>query len=44
VEDGWVQMVQVQVDVVFLGTHSAASEDLHCHRAADDVSGGEVLS
>ena len=29
---GW-QMVQVEVNVVIIGTHTTALQDLHCHRA-----------
>lgn len=38
VQDGWVEMVEVEVDVVFLGTHSSAFHDLHSFGPADHVS------
>ena len=37
------QVVQVQMDMVTLGTHAAALADLHCHAAADHIARGEVL-
>lgn len=39
---GW-EMVEVEVDMVLLGSASTSLEDLHTHGSGDDVSGGEVL-
>ena len=39
---GW-QMVQVEVNVVILGTHTTALQDLHGHRAGHDVTRGQIL-
>ena len=44
VEDSWVQMIEMEVDMVLLGSDSSASEDLHCHSSTDDISGGQVFS
>ena len=33
---GW-QMVQVEVNVVIIGTHTTALQDLHGHRAGHDI-------
>ena len=43
VEQLGAEVVEVQVDVVFVLAHAAALPDLHGHRAADHVAGGEVL-
>ena len=40
---GW-KMVQVQVNVVIVGTHTTALQDLHGHRAGHDVTRGQILS
>ena len=39
---GW-QMVQVKVNVVILGTHTTALQDLHGHRAGHDITRGQIL-
>jgi 3-deoxy-D-manno-octulosonic acid (KDO) 8-phosphate synthase len=42
-EDLGRQMAQLQVDVVFLGTHASALPDLHGHRSGDDISTSQIL-
>jgi hypothetical protein len=44
VQDGGVEVVEVQVDVVLLGAHSSAGKDLHGHGSADYISRSKVLS
>jgi len=39
---GW-KMVQVEVNVVILGTHTTTLQDLHGHRAGHDITRGQVL-
>ena len=42
-EHGRINVVEVQVDVVFLGAHAAAFAHLERHRTRNDVAAGEVL-
>ncbi|MCY1551334.1 hypothetical protein D9M68_876540 [compost metagenome] len=39
----WIEMIEVQVDVVLLGTNAAPFADLQRHAAADDVARGQIL-
>lgn len=43
-EDGWVKVVKMKVDVVLLGAHSSSFEDLHRHGSADYISRSQILS
>ena len=43
-EDLWIKVVQVEVDVVFLGTNASAGKDFHSHGSADDISRGQIES
>lgn len=38
------KMVQVKVNVVIVGTHTTALQDLHGHRAGHDITRSQVLS
>ena len=37
------QVVEVQVDVVAIGTHTAPFTDFHCHAARHHIAGGEIF-
>ena len=43
-ENLWVEMVQMEVDVVFLGTNASTGKDFHSHGSADDISRGQIES
>ena len=38
-----VEVVKVQIDVVFVGAHAATFANLHCHRSAHHIAGGQIL-
>ncbi len=42
-ENGGGKMVEVEVDVVLVGAHTATLVDFNGHSAGDDVTGGEIL-
>lgn len=37
-------MVQMQIDVIFLGSNTSSFDDFHGHGSADDISWGQILS
>ena len=44
VQDGGVKMVEVEIDVIILGSHTSSCEDLHGHGSTDHISRGQVKS
>lgn len=43
VEDSRVEMVQMQIHVIFLRSTTSSLNNFHSHRSADYVSGGQIL-
>jgi hypothetical protein len=43
VESLWGQVVQMQVDVITIGSTTAAFKDFHGHGAGDDITGSKIL-
>lgn len=40
----WRQVVQVQVDVIVLGTNTTTLKNFHRHRSGNDIARGKILS
>lgn len=44
VKNGGIEMVEMKVDVIFLGTNTSALHDFHRFGSADHISGGQIKS